>query len=67
MHLAEVQIVVGEQGQDGAVAVDAGLAALEVVALLDLAEDALDGVLDFCQIGPGDDIEGGQEQPLVSV
>ena len=64
VHLAQAHVVVGEQGENVAVAVDPRLAILEVVPLLDLSEHALHGVLHFCYIGAGDDVEGWHALPL---
>src|SRR3546814_5870676 len=58
VHLAQLQVVVGEEGEDGLLALDRAVRALEVVARADLPLHAGDGVVDFVEIGFGDDVEG---------
>ena len=64
VHLLQLQIVVGEDGELAFLAFDRAFAALEVEARRDLAGDAGERVVDLGEIDPRDDVEA-RHPPLL--
>jgi hypothetical protein len=59
VHLLELQVVIGLDGEFLFVPLDAAMRALEVIALGNLPRDILERIIDLGEIGLGNDIEGG--------
>src|SRR6185437_6570601 len=57
LHLAQLQLVIGENGQGALLPRDLRLAALEIEARGDLAAEAGEGVIDLGKVQPRDDVE----------
>src|SRR5262249_48852068 len=63
-HLAELEVVVGVDGEHELVLLDARVRALEVEAVGDLLVGLLHRVLDFLAVDLRDDVEGGHGRNL---
>ncbi len=62
MHLLQLQVVVGVDGQLLLLPLHLAMRPLEVVSLLDLASHILQRVVDLGKVGLGNNVEAGHGQ-----